>query len=70
MAGSNGSSNGADRHVGVGAVPHAGTALLFDVNGQAAEAGSWHAPCAVGGSVEKWIVTFFKSKAEEQTLIK
>ena len=56
------SNEGAEPH-GVGTVPTAGVAVVFDAGGQGVEAGAWHGPCAVTGPEEKWTLTFFKSPA-------
>lgn len=52
---------------GVGVAAEAGTALVWDHEGQAAgsEVGAWHAPCIVSGPEEKWIITWFKSPAPQ-----
>lgn len=52
-----------DSCAGRGSVALAGRAILFDAAGEGADAGAWHAPCAVRGPTSKWTLTFFKEPA-------
>jgi hypothetical protein len=45
---------------GVGVLPSAGTALVFDAAGADGPTGAWHGPAAVYGPNEKVTLTFFK----------